>query len=314
MSVRNVLITGGVVAVVCVALVVSYKLTYRWLDRRASRRSDTAAPGRQTPRGQASPARDDAGLRRKLSGLEVLASLTLAGALLAAFSSEYWASDTWFGQWMSTSFGRGTLLSLVLAVLAGRLFVRRTRVAAKADGADAGAAGDGASVKRRSGCLKALIVIAVILAVLIAAAVVGGWWFLRSDTGKEFMDSAGEVKAIVEKATSAPGTEALRAQGCTGAMVMTVAQMLKVTSLLTEVPEKVEQAGQVVVSCNSPGVTVMDCGEIAAAYAGAVPDAPARLLVYSKDAGDERKCMGYYDRSGKRLGAVGSDFSLQPGG
>jgi hypothetical protein len=156
----------------------------------------------------------------------------------------------------------------------------------------------------RSGCLIAVYIMLGLGALVLVAGGIGVWLFLRSERGQNVMKMAREGMTLAREAASAPGTAELRAAGCSQAMVMSSARM---RDLIGDVPAQGDDGKasasttQTMLFCQlatSDGVGP-DCGEIARAYAKAVPDAPERISVVVRGAGiGGNRCQGVFARDG----------------
>jgi hypothetical protein len=182
----------------------------------------------------------------------------------------------------------------------------------------------------RKGCL--IILYAMAAAGLLV--LVGGALFLlvagvgmvslgSSERGQEIVKGIVETTELALEATTAPGTDELRAAGCDQAMVTTVGGMMGAIS--TFVPEQdrdtidIESHGdEVYVMCQISlfGTADLDCPGVARIYGAAVTEPPGRFVVMIDDQRDkERRCLGYYDAEGVYVGDVGApDFRPVPPG
>jgi hypothetical protein len=164
--------------------------------------------------------------------------------------------------------------------------------------------------KSRSGCLLALyIALGIVVAALLALAI-GAWVFVRSETGQRFIEVAREGISLTREAARAPGTDALRAAGCSQAMVMSMDRMF---DLLGEIAPEARQRGRRRGGAPMEGTLVFcqmaandgkdaDCARLARTYAEAVPDGPERFGLVVQASGNGRPvCQGTYGRDGTFL-------------
>jgi hypothetical protein len=165
----------------------------------------------------------------------------------------------------------------------------------------AGAAGTSRS---RSGCLTALYIglgLTVVLLVLTVAAI---WIFLRSERGQQFVTVARDAIVMAQEATTAPGTQELRAAGCTQALVIPIERLREVaTPLNIDIPEHTGGA-RMMVLCQSAGAAEVlpGCHDVARIYGDAVADAPPRLAVLVQRPGRNGVvCQGIHAPDGTLL-------------
>lgn len=168
----------------------------------------------------------------------------------------------------------------------------------------------GPTQARRSGCFIAVAVVLGLLVLVLVAGGIGAWLFLRSETGQRVRQTVSAGISLTRDAARAPGTEALRAAGCTEAMVVPTGRVFE---LLGEfAPEANRGNGPdadalrepIVVFCQLDVVDdrAPDCGEVARVYTGALQDPPERFGVMVLGEGRRgRVCEGAYARDGSRL-------------
>ena len=159
---------------------------------------------------------------------------------------------------------------------------------------------------KRSGCVTALFIVAGIAGVLLITVVVSTWLFFRSDTGQRVVGLAREGINMGRAATNAPGTEVLRANGCTEARVMSMERMFdllgEIAPGVTNDPDA-QRFGRRLVVCEVPSAdSGPDCAQVARLYGDAVADAPERFTVAVQQ-GSRRNpsCQGIYGRDGTLL-------------
>ena len=163
--------------------------------------------------------------------------------------------------------------------------------------------------KSRSGCLLALYIVLGIGAVLVVVTGIAIFLFARSERGQKLISGISEGISLVREASQAPGTDALRAAGCTQAMVMPTAKMIELVSEIApqareEVPE-LPGDGTLVLCQPASMDTGPDCAEVARIYAGAAPNAPEQFAVMVQaQRGGKTKCQGSYARDGSFLGPL----------
>lgn len=159
--------------------------------------------------------------------------------------------------------------------------------------------------KPRSGCLTALYIMLGLGAFILVVGAIGIWLFLRSETGRQFTETVSSGIALTTEATRAPGTQELRAAGCSQAMVIPAARMFEL--LGAAAPEVRAESGafgeQTVVMCqlSTADDSAPDCADVARIYAAAVPDGPERFGVIVQAQRGGALCDGAYGRDGSRL-------------
>src|SRR5690606_16694888 len=90
---------------------------------------------------------------------------------------------------------------------------------------------------RRSGCTTAILIIAGVGGALLISGFIAVWLFFRSDTGQRWVGLAREGYTMSREAMNAPGTDVLRANGCSQAMVVETGRMME---LLADVVPQVK--------------------------------------------------------------------------
>ena len=159
-----------------------------------------------------------------------------------------------------------------------------------------------------------LIVIYVVLGLLGFFLVTGGigiWMFLRSETGQKIVSTVGKSMTLMQQATKAPGTQELRARGCTNAMVIPVGKMAELVRGMSEdAARDFEQSmlpgGGTIVMCQMSVASASNapsCADVARIYAGAVSDAPERFGV-TVQSRNKSSCDGMYTRDGTFVEAL----------
>jgi hypothetical protein len=165
--------------------------------------------------------------------------------------------------------------------------------------------GDGAATleqpprkKGLSGCaIAALIVGGIALFGLIAVVAGGLWFFNRSEVGVALRDTILDAR----NAESAPGTDQMRAAGCTFASAFDLSRMVRLGQSRVRDPEEREQLDRMVgafnVSCAS---TTLTCEQVAAAWGQGAPPGARSAMVTVFGPGENRRprCSGRFDRSG----------------
>jgi len=169
--------------------------------------------------------------------------------------------------------------------------------------------------KERSGCLLALYIVLGVGAVLLVVTVVGLFLFARSETGQRLITTAREGITLAQEAQRAPGTDALRAAGCSQAMVMPMGRMLELVGEVApqasaEIRGASELRDDTFVFCELDTETHPDleCSDIARIYGEAVPNAPERFgVAIQPERGRETKCSGSYGRDGTLIEPLEDD-------
>lgn len=162
---------------------------------------------------------------------------------------------------------------------------------------------------RRSGCLLALYALFGLGALVIVGLVVAGYFFYRSPEGQRLVSAVRESAEWAAEASKAPGTDALRAAGCSEAMVSTRERLVEMLSSLMpdggaeEFAQAPGLAGdELVVACQL-GFFARDapaCDVIARAYGEGVEAPPARYFVVVVQ-GSTEHCSGTYSPGGELL-------------
>lgn len=145
--------------------------------------------------------------------------------------------------------------------------------------------------------------------VLLLITGIGIFLFARSEQGQKLISGISEGISLVREASQAPGTDALRAAGCTQAMVMPTAKMIELLSQINpEVRQEVPELGGdgTLVLCQPASADAgPGCEEVARIYAGAAPQAPEQFgVMVQPQRGSEPKCQGTYARDGSFLGPL----------
>ena len=158
-----------------------------------------------------------------------------------------------------------------------------------------------------------LIVIYVVLGLVGFFLVTGGigiWLFLRSETGQKIVSTVGKSMTLMQQAATAPGTQELRARGCTNAMVIPMRKMAEIVRGMSEdaardLESKMPGDGTIVmcqVNVASAG-SAPACADVARIYAAAVPQAPERFGV-TVQSRNKSSCDGMYTRDGTFVEAL----------
>ena len=163
--------------------------------------------------------------------------------------------------------------------------------------------------KQRSGCLLALYIMLGIGATLLVVTGIGIFLFARSEQGQKLIKVASEGISLARDAAQAPGTNELRAAGCSQAMVMPTARMIELLGEISpdarkELPETFNVGTLVLCQLDSSGDTGPDCDQVARIYADAAPNAPERFGVMVQPRQGQAKCEGSYGRDGTFLGSL----------
>jgi hypothetical protein len=146
-----------------------------------------------------------------------------------------------------------------------------------------------------------MLAIAVLLCLVLG---VGAWLFLRSERGQKVIGVVQEGISMARDAAAAPGTDALRAAGCSQAMVMS---SMRIFDLVDEIAtnqdpaDKNERKDQTYILCrfNAAEGEGPGCADMARVYAGAVPEPPPRLAVIVQSTrGGRARCQGVYAPDG----------------
>jgi hypothetical protein len=160
-----------------------------------------------------------------------------------------------------------------------------------------------------------LIVIYVVLGLVGFFLVTGGigiWLFLRSETGQKIVSTVGKSVTLMQQAATAPGTQELRAGGCSNAMVLPMGKMAEIVRGLSEdAARDLESSSKLpgdgtVVMCQvnvASASNAPSCAEVARIYAAAVPQAPERFGV-TVQSRNKSACDGVYTRDGTLIEAL----------
>ncbi len=180
----------------------------------------------------------------------------------------------------------------------------------------------------RKGCLIILYAMAAagLLALvgggaLLLAAGAGLVGLTSTERGQDIVRGIAETTELAMEASSAPGTDELRAAGCSQALVSTVGAMVGVVSAFVPEDDREDldlgaHGDEVYVMCQlTPFDDVhLDCAEVARTYGAAVSEPPERFVVMVDDLrSDDGDCLGYYDAEGRHVADVGApDFRPVP--
>jgi hypothetical protein len=126
---------------------------------------------------------------------------------------------------------------------------------------------------KRSGCVIALIVAGVLLGLMCLVGGVAAFIAARSETGQKIFSAVGQGVALAEKGINAPGAAELRAAGCQQALVMNMADAMKLAEVFIDggLKTKDGEFDYDLIACTGdyrhdlPG-----CDELAPVYARAV--------------------------------------------
>ncbi len=159
---------------------------------------------------------------------------------------------------------------------------------------------------RRPSFQSVLYVLVTLGALGLIGAVVAVASFLRSEEGRDLVAQMD----LGLRMANAPGSDALRAIGCSTAVITTLEDLMAASesSFTGEVRGRVEAAGAggaPVVICQRFLGSGPDCDEIAGTYSEAV--GPSRGFLVVNVQGDTKGCDGVYTAAGRPLGAVGPE-------
>jgi hypothetical protein len=157
---------------------------------------------------------------------------------------------------------------------------------------------------KRSGYTTVLYVVLGLVGFFVLTTIVGVVVFVRSDTGKRIIDTVGRSVTVFQQASSAPGTEQLRAHGCTRALVI---PFDKLADIMREMaPDAARDINRrqlpgegtmVLCQVTTSETPAPACADVARVYAEAVPASPARFGV-TVQLRNKAVCDGKYTRDG----------------
>lgn len=139
--------------------------------------------------------------------------------------------------------------------------------------------------------VKVLIGLAILVGLAFLTCVGAGVWMASSEEGQKLINAAANAQ-------TAPGTEELRALGCTTAMVMRYGDLTGVIGAvvddeaLSAIPPETE-----FVICQ-PTTTPLTCTEVAQTYVAAA--APANSF-FAQVQGGGQQCQAFFDADGNEL-------------
>lgn len=158
--------------------------------------------------------------------------------------------------------------------------------------------------KRPSGCVLALLALGglVLLGGLVVAVIVVR--FMTSSDGKKVVAAVGAGMKELEEASQGPGTNELRAIGCTQAMVMDNTKIDAIARTIGDAGVGVVNAPTDVNCGPSPSGPIPTCDQVAATYLAAVGGrARGTWFQVSVSARQGRGCRSRYTPDGKPLPA-----------
>lgn len=142
--------------------------------------------------------------------------------------------------------------------------------------------------------VKVLIVLAILVGLAFLTCVGAGVWMASSEEGQKLINAAANAQ-------TAPGTEDLRALGCTTAMVMRYGDLSGMLgSVLDDEELSSIPADTRFVICQ-PTTATLTCSEVAATYVAATaPDGPFSAQVQ----GTGQQCQAFFDAAGNEVEAL----------
>jgi hypothetical protein len=163
-----------------------------------------------------------------------------------------------------------------------------------------------------------LYVVLGLVGFFVLTTIVGVVVFVRSDTGKRIINTVSRSVTLFQEASSAPGTEQLRARGCTRAMVIPFDRLADIMREMA--PEAAQDINRrrlpgegtlVLCQVRTSEAAAPACADVARVYAEAVPGAPARFGVTVQQR-NKSVCDGKYTREGTYIEPLDSRSS-RPG-
>jgi len=144
------------------------------------------------------------------------------------------------------------------------------------------------------------IVLLVLGVAMIAVCAGGAYWLSQNEA---VMDGIESLTASI----NAPGTEELRAAGCTEAMVLDPKVFFRIVGSLSEEldldeGELDEVLPESLVNCTSAGDAALDCDAVAAIYVAAVSDLAGPFMA-QVTSGSTEPCQRVYAADGTPLGS-----------
>ena len=162
--------------------------------------------------------------------------------------------------------------------------------------------------KGSSGCLLALGIVGGIALVLALVVGVLVWRVLRSETAQEVIGFIGDASQVTQKALNAPGAAELRKAGCDEAMVMDLADFVRLANRHFRrdggLPSAKAEGRMVTCGLAAGSSKTLPCDEVARTYVvalGGAAGARFTVLVQRLVGGRPRLCEGEYDETGKLL-------------
>ena len=146
-------------------------------------------------------------------------------------------------------------------------------------------------------------IVLLVLGVAVFAVCAGGAWWLSQN--EAVMDGLESITASI----SAPGTDELRAAGCSEAMVLDPGVFFRVAGELSqELGELAEGEAEgllpdALVNCTTSADTDLTCDEVAEVYRAAVPDLAGPFMA-QVTSGSADPCQQVYAADGASLGSL----------
>ena len=127
--------------------------------------------------------------------------------------------------------------------------------------------------------------------------------YVSSEEGQKVVSAVTSSAALLSEATSAPGTNELRAIGCDTAMVVDVNRMQAIADAFDGGKDAFTGGARTIVSCQPRwGTPSPECDAVAAAYVAAVQRAPGPFVVtVGGKPGDNPHCQAVYSATGVKL-------------
>ena len=141
-----------------------------------------------------------------------------------------------------------------------------------------------------------------VLTLVIAA--IGIFVFVRSERGQKLIGAASEGFKLLAEARRAPGTDAMRAAGCSEAMVIPAAKMAELVGQIApeakvEISQELKDGTLVMCQVTNSDSVGPDCAEVARIYGKAAPQAPERFgVMVQEQRGGRSRCEGSYSKDG----------------
>lgn len=160
--------------------------------------------------------------------------------------------------------------------------------------------------KGKSGCLIAVMIVGGVVVLGIVGSLIAAAVFFSSEKGRNIASALGKGMEAMQAGIAAPGTDELRALGCSTAAVLKAGDLMEIVEPFFDAGSKEhpEEREKLMVMCRVDlGKPLPSCDEVAKVYVTAVGAAAAPFVVAVQGQGSGKAaCSNAYTELGELIG------------